>query len=1122
MNFFYRPKINGHGIVKTCSIQTAIALMLFTLAFSHDNRAQVLEQRVTLDLRDVAIEEVLDAIERSTKVKFFYSADQLNVSKKITVQVIERTLREVLDEVLSPYQIKYRLHEEKRTITLKREDDRKKKEKAVTQTSGKDRLLSVGTVTGTVVDAATQMPMAGVNIIIKGTTVGTSTDSEGNYSIIVNDNDVLIFSFIGYASYETEVNGRSVIDVMLEVDTKSLQAVEINAGYYLTTNELQTSSIAKISPKDIQSQPVSNPLAALQGRVPGLEITQTTGVPGGNFRVRIRGTNSIGNGNDPLYIIDGVPYTSTSMAFNITSNALLANGTSPLNNINPNDIESIEILKDAGATAIYGSRGANGVILITTKKGKSGDEKIDFTFYQGVGKVTSKMDLLSSDEYLEMRRQAIISDGYQAYLDNPAFDFIWPDVKDWDPDRYTDWQEELIGGTARTTDAQVSASGGNNDLQYYIGGSWHQETTVFPGDNTDRRIATHFNLSNTSHNEKMKTSLSFNYSMSNSDMIKQDLTLLALTLPPNGPALYNDRGELNWEPDTWTAYFPNPLAFLETNYESSTKNLVANFVVNYSILKNLQAKASVGYTDIDMNAVTMTPVSYYFPGVRSQYKNESNFGENNFRNWIVEPQLNWSPAIGRSTFDFLIGASFLDQTSEGLAQFADGFSNEALMKNIGAASNIYLSESNFSQYRYHAVFGRINFTHKEKYVVNITGRRDGSSRFGPGKQFANFGAVGAAWIFSKEELFKPASTILSFGKIRASYGVTGNDQIGDYQYLDAYTTSLPYQGTASLAPVRLSNPEFSWERNKKAEIGMDLGFFHDRVYASMSYYRNRSDNQLVGFALPPTTGFQSIQGNFPAIVENTGVEAQISSINMEKENLSWTSSLNFTKPRNKLVEFPDLEESPQYANRLVVGEPLSIRKTFRYLGVDPETGLYQIEDTNDDGIINVKDKQIVKFVGPDFFGGLQNNFQFKGFELSVFFQFVKQTGYNYMFSGWSVPGSQANQPRLVTNRWQNSGDITSIQKYTTADPGATLYTHMTQSEQSVGDASFIRLKNLSISYAFPQTMIEKLQLQKARVFVLGQNLMTITNYNGMDPENQNVNASLPPLRIFTVGCQVTL
>lgn len=1102
--------------MKICTLQVMIATVLCGVAAAHTTYAQLLEKKVTLSLNAVPLETALKQIEEATHVKFFFSVDQLELEEEISIEVVDKSLGDVLDEMLEPHQITYKVHEKELTITLKKRRG-VASEEARLSNEKKTSVQTVGTITGKVKDAVTQQGMAGVNVVIKGTTVGTTTDADGRFSLQADDKDILVFSFIGYTTFEAQVNGRIVFDVVLQEDITSLKEVVVNAGYYTTTRETQTGNIAKVESKDIQKQPVSNPLAALQGRVPGLEIIQQNGVPGGNFKVRIRGTNSIANGNDPLYIIDGVPYTSTSMSFVETSGNILGSpspiasqGSSPLNSLNPSDIESIEVLKDADATAIYGSRGANGVLLITTKKGKIGKTKVDFNFYTGAAKVPNKMNLLSTEQYIEMREEAFVNDN----IIPTAADA--PDLLVWDTTRYTNWQKELIGGSAQITDAQLSISGGEKNTQFLIGGGFHKETTVFPGNNADQRISIHANITNASHDQKLKTSFSINYSVNYSDLLSEDLTNRALTLPPNAPALYDEKGELSWT--NWNA-IENPLAFLKRKYESTTNNLFGNAIVSYAILPTLEIKTNLGYTNINGKAITVIPISSQNPA--GSFINRSVFSGNDFQNWIVEPQLNWKPKVGEGLLDILLGTTFLDQKSEGLAQYANDFSSEALMKNIGAASTIFSSTNYYSQYRYHAIFGRINYALKERYIINLTGRRDGSSRFGPGKQFAVFGAIGSAWVFSREDFVKNGIPFLSFGKIRASYGTTGNDQIGDYQFLDTYTSSGPYQGKIGLTPVRLNNPDFAWETNKKLEGGIDLGFVKDRISIGVSYYRNRSSNQLIGFPLAPTAGFSSIQGNFPATTQNTGIELELNTLNIQTTDFSWSTFFNVTVPRNKLVEFPDLESFPVYANAYVVGKSLEIIKLYRYSGIDPTSGVYQFEDVNGDESYTEEDRQTIRFVGRNFYGGIQNNFHYKGFQLDVLVQYVKQEGYNSTHLFYYPPGTEYNQPDIVMNRWQQPDDDSEIQFFTANSAAASAYSNLFYySDQGIADASFIRLKNLSISYSLPANWIQKFYVTNASVFVQGQNLFTITKYDGLDPETPGSN-NLPPLRTITGGIHLT-
>ena len=1105
-------------VMRICAVQIIVAIVLSTMAVAHESYAQLLDKRITLELSDVSLEHALQRIEAEAQIRFFYSIDQVNPGSQISIHVNKKKLQTVLDDLFRPIGITYKVHEQESVITLKKETKRE-----VTEPRNEDRSKGppptrLDPVTGVVNDAATNEPMAGVNVIIKGTTIGTTTDSEGRFSLEARDDAIIVFSFIGYATIETTVSGRSIIDIVMQEDIKSLKEVVVNAGYWLTTKEKQTGNISKLEGKDVEKQPVTNVLGALQGRIPGLDIIQQTGVPGGNYSVRIRGTNSIANGNDPLYIINGVPYTSSTLSSTATSGAILGSaGRSPLNSINPSDIESIEVLKDADATAIYGSRGANGVILITTKKGTAGATKVDFNFYAGGGRVVNKMDLLNTRQYLDMRYEAFRNDEIDFTDNNIAYA---PDLVDWDTTRYTDWQEMLIGNTARFTDAQLSISGGDDNSSFNISGGYHKETSVFPGNTGDERASVHVSLENTSLRNKLKTSLSVDYSSNFTDLVNQDLTRTSLYLPPNAPPVYDEEGNLSW--DKWGStfsYLANPLALLRQRYESTTNALIGRVLLNYEILSNLHLKTSLGYSNTTVESIATNPLSSWNPAETIFGLNATVFSNNAFQNWVVEPQLVWNPKLGLNHFEFLVGGSFLDQRSEGSDIEGVGFASESLMKSLQAASATYVYSSRYSQYRYAALFGRINYSFDERYIVNLTARRDGSSRFGIGNRFANFGAVGVAWNFTNEAFLRNASPILSFGKIRASFGITGNDQLGDYQYLDSYSISSgTYQSSRGLQPSRLSNPEFSWEESKKLEVALELGFVKDRITTSVSLYRTRSSSQLVGYPLPPTTGFNSIQGNFPAVVQNAGIELEATSLNIQHTDVEWSTSFNITIPRNELLEFPGLELSPSYADQYVVGQPLNIRKLYHFIGVNPSTGLYEVEDVDGDGIINDSDRQTLRFVGYDFYGGLSNTVRYKGFELDIMMQFIRQTGQNHL-SYMPTPGRLFNQPDLIAGRWIGSGDVTSVQKFSTMSDAQTAYSRYAGSDRGVTDASFVRLKNVSLSYTLPQGWLSKLAVTNLRLFVQGQNLWTLTNYEGLDPHYPG--SYLPPLKVFTGGIHLT-
>lgn len=1089
-----------------------LVIMTFSLHLmaTSTNGQDISEIEVSISLKNGTLSQLLDRIQNKTGLSFVFTPDQASQVSDINLSGEKMTVKALLDLVFKDTNLTYKQQRNAVSISFKNE---KKKKQATLIPNDNESQLNLPKdlkITGQVIDATTKDPIPGASVVVKGTTNGTTTDAEGRYTINVNsDQDILVFTSIGYKSSETVISNRIAIDVFLEQDVSALREVVIKANYYDVKEKENPGNISQIKNDVIARQPVQNPLQALQGRVPGLEITQTTGVPGGNFKVRIRGTNSIANGNDPLFIIDGVPFTSSSMADAATSGSIFGQGTSPINGINPADIESIEILKDADATAIYGSRGSNGVILITTKKGQVGKTKIDFNFYTGAGSVTRKMDLLSTQQYLEMRHEAFANDNEIPTTANAR------DLLEWDTTRQTDWQEKLIGGTAHTTDAQLSISGGDNSTQFSVGGGYHSEGAVFPGNSSDQRYSLRTSITNASLNEKLKTSISLNYVVNSTDFLNRDLTSRALLLPPNAPALYDSTEELSWK--NWSSIYENPLSSVKRNYEATTNNLRADAVIGYSLFPNLEIRSNFGYTNVIRKTITTNPISSQFPDPGAV--NTSQFWDTNFKNWIIEPQLNWRPKLGQGKLDLLIGTSFLDQTEQGLAQGGYGFSSEALMKNLSSASTITQGSNFYSQYRYHAIFGRINYSFKNKYILNITGRRDGSSRFGPGKQFATFGAIGAGWIFSEEDFLRNVKSILSFGKLRVSYGTSGNDQIGNYNFLDTYSSSPgQYLGAIGLQPDRLSNPDFAWEENKKFETGIELGFFNDKILSKISYFRNRSSSQLVGFPLPATTGFSSIQGNFPATVQNTGAEIELTTQNIETPDFSWSTSFNITIPRNKLVKFPNLENFPAYANIYTVGEPLSIRKLYNNTGIDPATGIYTFEDVNGDSVINFQDAQLVKFEGQKFYGGLNNSVRFKGFQLDIFIQFINQTLTNYSWS-FDVPGLIQNVPTFVMDRWQNEGDNSNIQRFSQSGDPLVAYSNLLYSEPSLTNASFLRLKNVALSYTLPPSLIQKMQMESARVFIQAQNLITITDYKGLDPETGS--SSLPPLRVITGGIHLT-
>ena len=958
-------------------------------------------------------------------------------------------------------------------------------------------------VQGTVTDGTNPLP--GVTIAIKNKkNNAVISDYSGQFSLTSSPNDTLVVSYIGFKTMLVPIQGRSVVNIILFYDSTTLKEVKVNAGYYSVKESERTGNISRITSKDIETQPVTNVLATMQGRMAGVNITQNTGVPGGGFDIQIRGRNSIRtDANAPLYIIDGVPYASDAIGYTQTS-TVFPTVTSPLNSIDPNTIESIEVLKDADATAIYGSRGANGVVLITTKKGKEGKTKFDFSASTGAGSVTRFMKLMTTDQYLDMRRQAFRNDGIVNY---PAGDY---DINGtWDQNRYTDWQKELIGGTSLINELRGNISGGSQYTQFLFSGSYYTQSTVFPGNFLYKKGNSHVNLNHQSKDGQFRLVFSAGYTIQNNDQPAFDLTATSTTLAPNAPALYDSSGNLNWENGTWN----NPLANQQAENKSTTKDLVANTVLSYEIIPNLILKSNFGYTDLQHVESRTNPSTIYNPSFGITSANSTLYLNNSKRSsWIIEPQLNWEKELGKGKLGILLGSTFQQRNASRLFQSGSGFSSNALIYDLASATNRQVQMSDETIYKYQAFFGRINYNWNDLYIMNLTARRDGSSRFGPGNQFANFGAVGVAWLFSNENFLKNSSW-LSFGKIRSSYGITGNDQIGDYQFLNTYNSSgVNYQNIIGLQPTRLFNANFGWEVNKKLEAALELGFLADKIFITGAWYQNRSSNQLVGIPLPGTTGFTQLQANLDATVQNTGLEFTLRTVNYSNKNFNWTSNFNVSFSKNNLVSFPNLASS-SYKNTYRIGEPLSILLRYKYTGLDPVTGIYQFKDENNDGkISSPDDKQTVINLNPDFFGGFQNQLSYKNWKLDFLFQFVKQQRESYA----GVAG-MINHPNRFVNSWQQEGDTSPYQMHTAGYNAVALTAQSlySTSDAVATDASFIRLKTIAISYNLPSKSKEL----QCLFTINGQNLLTFTPYEDGDPESTI--GFLPPLKVITAGIQLT-
>lgn len=1078
-------------------------------------------QSVSYSGKNVRMTAVFHAVEEQTGYGVIMEKSLLEASKPVTVEVRNASLEEVFRACFAnqPWKLKYTISG-KTVIVSKAELAAPSVDEVVATPLGMSgRILGEN---GSPLDGATveipELKMRGV------------TNEKGDFLIkyVPNGKYKVQVTYVGYDRFVTEVkviNEEAFLIANMQKANTKLDQVQVIA-YGTTTRRYSTGDVSTVSGEELTKQPVSNPLLGLQGRVPGLLVTQSAGAPNSNVKVQVLGPNSIQNGNDPLYVIDGVPYTSQTIP-GVNTN-ITGGPTSPFSFLNPTDIENISVLKDADATSIYGSRAANGAILITTKRGKQGATKLDFNFQQGIGQDTRRLMLLNTKQYLAMRHEAITNDGSTV---GPA-DYDLNGT--YDTTSYTDWQKKLIGGTAEYTTASASVSGGNANTQFLVGATYHRETTVYPGRFANQKGTLHFSIDNVSSNQKFKLQLIGSYLFDKTNLPYHDLTYDAINLSPDAPQLYNKDGSLNWAPNVnGNSTFYNPMAYLTANGESTNGNLIGNALISYKIISGLELKLSAGYTNLQTDETSIAPSISKAPEFRASYIRSSFFGNTNINSWILEPQLTYKKSIGEGKLEALIGESIQRKNSRGQQLNAIGFSADEQMYDIAAAATVYPSEIPSLIYKYNAFFGRVNFVWQDKYILDASARRDGSSRFGSANQFHNFGAISAGWIFSNESIFKNASSIFSFGKLTASYGTTGNDQIGDYTYLSLFgpvTVPTPYQGATGVVPTGLSNPYLEWEETKKIKGGMDLGFFKDHLLIGVTYFRSRSSNQLLPYSLPTVTGFGAISSNFPATVQNSGFEITISSTNIKTKDFSWFTHANLTIPQNKLVSFKNIDNST-YSNQLIVGKPISIVKAFHILGANDTTGVYQFADSKGNPTYNpvtgVDDNVIIN-TAPKFYGGFQNTFEFKGFQLDVLFQFVKQIARSYYYGSYpgtfssAYNGAIGNQPTTVLNAWHKLGDKSDVQRY---NSDFSLFSSVLKatraSDGAYRDASYIRLKNISVSWFLPSNLLKKISVQQVRVYLQAQNVLTFTKYKGLDPETAN-SFVLPPLRVITAGLAFSL
>jgi TonB-dependent starch-binding outer membrane protein SusC len=722
-----------------------------------------------------------------------------------------------------------------------------------------------------------------------------------------------------------------------------------------------------------------------------------------------------------------------------------------------------------------------------------------------VGRSLPAMPLMNTEQYLEMRREAFANDNSTITAAKA------PDLVLWDQNRYLDLNKLILGGTSNNLNEHFSFSQGDSLYQFMLNGGYGSQTATLPSDVYGKRWSLLSDFYYRSKNRKLKTGITVSYGLAENKWLTDNI-MYATLLAPNVPELTDSDGNLVWEEKD--AKFRNPLSYFKMTDHLQTGNSLLHAYVQYRIFRKWRLETSVGYQEIRVQERSRKPITAYDPesiptGTYSEAKNR-------FTTWIAEPSLHYTDSLfKRIRIEGVIGASWSAQMNDRWMHEYSGYTDDQLLGVTSAAKG---SKYDFdkSKYLFLSTFGRLRFNYKDKYFLSLTVRRDGSSRFGPENRYANFGAIGAGYIFWEKENDKGAN---SYAKLRASYGTTGNDQIGDYAYLNTWNKAAQqYQGITGIYPEGLANPYYQWEVTRKLEAGVELRI-NDYFSATVIGYRNRSKNQLINYVLPGQAGFGSIVQNFPAIIQNTGVEVD-AVFKKTWGKFIWCSKVTLAVPQNKLIMFDDLENS-NYANKLMIGKPLNILIAQHYTGVDSATGLFAIADPSEKKAINYD---------PVFFGGIRNIFHFKQFYLDTYFEFRKQNAqhpfaflYRSYFPGSANVDFFNNQPVDLNNRWRQRGDEAAWQKVSTLTTGTVknAISNWTNSDAQLMDASYLRLKNIQLGYTFSDKFCKKRHIKGTNVYISAENLFTISPFEYADPELQ-VPFSLPLQRTVTVGLQVTL
>ena len=949
-------------------------------------------------------------------------------------------------------------------------------------------------ITGRVTSREDGLPLPGVSVKVTGTKTGTQTDASGNFSISVPVGSKSIeVSYIGFLSQIISIGNKTVINVSLENDAKQLSEVVV-VGYGEQSKALITGSQVSIGAQEIKDAPLLSTEQALQGRAAGVQVTQASGTPGGGISVRIRGLSSLSGSNQPLYVVDGIPINTGSYT------QLGAGGqlTNSLSDINPNDIESLEVLKDAAAAAIYGSRAANGVVLITTKRGKNETTQINFNSYYGTQSPRKKIPTLTGPEYITFLNEELKN---RFGLDASAFGL--------DPNpanaKTTVWQDEIFQ-TAPQQNYDLSLRGGSDKTKFYVSGNYFNQDGIVIGSNY-KRYSGKVNLDN-QVSDKFKVGVSSYFSSSKSDRTNNDNNIYgvvsaAILLAPTIP-VRNADGTYGKDP---LSSIDNPVASaLEPTFYATNTRLLANTFGEYTIIPSLKFKTTFGIDYLTSKDRRFYPTT---TNVGAGANGSDAEGQNQEINFINENILTFNKTFGDHSLTVLGGITFQKSNFESLFGSATGFPGNDI-KRLSAGAVKTDASSSGTSYGLVSYLSRLNYSYKNKYIVSGSVRIDGSSRFGANKRYGTFPAGSVAWRVTEENFMKNLKSVSNL-KLRASYGITGNQEIGNFTSLALVAGGANYLQSPGLSPNQLGNPDLTWENATTLDFGLDLGLFKDRLNFTADYYDKKTDKLLQNRPLVGSSGFLSISKNLGSM-DNKGLELALNGDIVRNKNLTWNLGANISIVKNKITKLEGAPFGAGFASWVQEGESVGSFRGYRVVGIfqsDAEVaaapkqsnatraGDIQFADLNGDGVITSADQEIIGQGLPKYYGGITTTLNYKGFDFSAFAQYIGGNSiYNNTRAFAEGMNSIFGQYATILNRWTPTNTNTNLPRAVFGDPN----TNRRTSTRFLEDGSYLRMKNISLGYSFNKALVSKLKVRSLRLYVASQNLFTITKYSGFDPE----------------------